>query len=157
MPTRTLKDRIQDDIKDAMRERAADRLLALRGLMAAIKQREVDDRTTLDDAGVVALIDKLVKQRRDSIAAFRQGGRDDLVAKEEAEVALLQAYLPERLSTDAVAAEVAMLVSELGAASWGGRAEPIISTRLRPLPNSARSAYIATAGADRARIDLAAE
>ncbi|MCL4739068.1 MAG: GatB/YqeY domain-containing protein [Burkholderiaceae bacterium] len=115
MPTRTLKDRIQDDIKDAMRERAADRLLALRGLMAAIKQREVDDRTTLDDAGVVALIDKLVKQRRDSIAAFRQGGRDDLVAKEEAEVALLQAYLPERLSTDAVAAEVAMLVSELGA------------------------------------------
>jgi len=115
MPTRALKDRIQDDIKDAMRERAADRLLALRGLMAAIKQREVDDRTTLDDAGVVALIDKLVKQRRDSIAAFRQGGRDDLVAKEEAEVALLQAYLPERLSTDAVAAEVAMLVSELGA------------------------------------------
>ncbi|HMQ73020.1 MAG TPA: GatB/YqeY domain-containing protein [Rubrivivax sp.] len=115
MPTRTLKDRIQDDIKDAMRERAADRLLALRGLMAAIKQREVDDRTTLDDAGVVALIDKLVKQRRDSIAAFRQGGRDDLVAKEEAEAALLQAYLPERLSTDAVAAEVAMLVSELGA------------------------------------------
>lgn len=115
MPTRTLKDRIQDDIKDSMRERAADRLLALRGLMAAIKQREVDDRTTLDDAGVVALIDKLVKQRRDSIAAFRQGGRDDLVAKEEAEVALLQAYLPERLSTDAVAAEVAMLVSELGA------------------------------------------
>jgi uncharacterized protein YqeY len=115
MPTRTLKDRIQDDIKDAMRERAADRLLALRGLMAAIKQREVDDRTTLDDAGVVALIDKVVKQRRDSIAAFRQGGRDDLVAKEEAEAALLQAYLPERLSTDAVAAEVAMLVSELGA------------------------------------------
>lgn len=115
MPTRALKDRIQDDIKDAMRERAADRLLALRGLMAAIKQREVDDRTTLDDAGVVALIDKLVKQRRDSIAAFRQGGRDDLVAKEEAEAALLQAYLPERLSTDAVAAEVAMLVSELGA------------------------------------------
>lgn len=115
MPTRTLKDRIQDDIKDSMRERAADRLLALRGLMAAIKQREVDDRTTLDDAGVVALIDKLVKQRRDSIAAFRQGGRDDLVAKEEAEAALLQAYLPERLSTDAVAAEVAMLVSELGA------------------------------------------
>jgi uncharacterized protein YqeY len=115
MPTRTLKDRIQDDIKDAMRERAADRLLALRGLMAAIKQREVDDRTPLDDAGVVALIDKVVKQRRDSIAAFRQGGRDDLVAKEEAEAALLQAYLPERLSTDAVAAEVAMLVSELGA------------------------------------------
>jgi uncharacterized protein YqeY len=115
MPTRTLKDRIQDDIKDAMRERAADRLLALRGLMAAVKQREVDDRTTLDDAGVVALIDKLVKQRRDSIAAFRQGGRDDLVAKEEAEAMLLQAYLPERLSADAVAAEVAALVTELGA------------------------------------------
>lgn len=115
MSPRTLKDRIQDDIKDAMRERAAARLLALRGLMAAIKQREVDDRTTLDDAGVVALIDKLVKQRRDSIAAFRQGGRDDLVAKEEAEATLLQAYLPERLSADAIAAEVAVLVTELGA------------------------------------------
>lgn len=116
MPTRTLKDRIQDDIKDAMRERAADRLLALRGLMAAIKQREVDDRTTLDDAGVVALIDKLVKQRRDSIAAFRQGGREDLVAKEEAEAQLLQAYLPTRLSLQAVEAEIAALVAELGAA-----------------------------------------
>lgn len=115
MSPRTLKDRIQDDIKDAMRERAAARLLALRGLMAAIKQREVDDRTTLDDAGVVALIDKLVKQRRDSIAAFRQGGRDDLVANEEAEATLLQAYLPERLSADAIAAEVAVLVTELGA------------------------------------------
>ncbi|MBI3155563.1 MAG: GatB/YqeY domain-containing protein [Burkholderiales bacterium] len=116
MPTRTLKDRIQDDIKQAMRERAADRLLALRGLMAAVKQREVDDRTTLDDAGVVALIDKLVKQRRDSIAAFRQGGRDDLVAKEEAEATLLQAYLPERLSAEVLAAEVAALLAELGAA-----------------------------------------
>lgn len=132
MPTRTLKDRIQDDIKQAMRERAADRLLALRGLMAAVKQREVDDRTTLDDAGVVALIDKLVKQRRDSIAAFRQGGRDDLVAKEEAEATLLQAYLPERLSADALAAEVAALLAELGATGPAdmGRAMAAAKARL---------------------------
>ncbi|MDH4050771.1 MAG: GatB/YqeY domain-containing protein, partial [Rubrivivax sp.] len=75
MSTVTLKDRIQEDMKSAMRSRESHRLTTIRGLMAAVKQREIDERTTLDDAGVVAVVDKLVKQRRDSVAAFRQGGR----------------------------------------------------------------------------------
>lgn len=120
MSTTTLKDRIQDDVKSAMRAREAERLTTLRGLLAAVKQREVDERTTLDDTAVLSVIDKLLKQRRDSIAAFRQGGREDLAAKEEAEAHVLQAYLPERLSAEAVATRVAALVAELGA---GGPAD----------------------------------
>lgn len=115
MPEPSLKDRIQEDVKAAMRARDSARLLTVRGLMAAIKQREIDDRVTLDDAAVLAVIDKLVKQRRDAIAAFRQGGREDLVAQEEAEARLLEAYLPQRMSADEVAAAAAALVSELGA------------------------------------------
>ncbi|MEO7243579.1 MAG: GatB/YqeY domain-containing protein [Rubrivivax sp.] len=117
--TTPLKDRIQDDMKTAMRAREADRLTTIRGLMAAIKQREIDDRIVLDDAGVVAVIDRLVKQRRDSITAFRQGGREDLATREEAEAGWLQVYLPTRLSADAVSAQVAALVAELGAAGPG--------------------------------------
>lgn len=113
--TSSLKDRIQDDMKTAMRARDSARLLTIRGLMAAIKQREVDERITLDDAAVLAVIDKLVKQRRDAIAAFRQGGREDLVAQEEAESRVLEAYLPQRLSAEQVAAQAAALVAELGA------------------------------------------
>jgi uncharacterized protein YqeY len=82
MATMTLKDRITDDMKAAMRARDADRLLAIRGLLAAIKQREVDDRITLDDAAVVAIVDRLIKQRKDSITQFQAGGRADLVSKE---------------------------------------------------------------------------
>ena len=115
----TLKDRITEDMKTAMRAKDAERLLAIRGLLAALKQREVDERIVLDDAAVVAIVDKLIKQRKDSITAFQQGGREDLVAKESAEVAVLQAYLPQRLSADEVAAEVAALVKELGAAGPG--------------------------------------
>jgi len=115
MSTAPLKDRIQADMKDAMRARESERLTTIRGLMAAIKQREVDGRVELDDAGVIAVVDKLVKQRKDSVAAFRQGGREDLASKEEAEAKLLSAYLPQRLSADQVAAEVAALVAELGA------------------------------------------
>jgi len=77
----SLKDRITDDMKSAMRAREADRLLAIRGLLAAIKQREVDERIELDDAAVTAIIDKQIKQRKDSIAQFEAGGRADLVAK----------------------------------------------------------------------------
>ncbi|MEP7283412.1 MAG: GatB/YqeY domain-containing protein [Rubrivivax sp.] len=117
--TTTLKDRIQDDMKTAMRAREADRLTTIRGLMAAIKQREIDDRIVLDDAGVVAVIDRLVKQRHDSITAFRQGGREDLATREEAEAGWLRVYLPKRLSADAVSAQVAALVAELGAAGPG--------------------------------------
>ncbi|MDE2146785.1 MAG: GatB/YqeY domain-containing protein [Burkholderiales bacterium] len=111
----SLKDRITDDMKAAMRARDADRLLAIRGLLAALKQREVDERVVLDDAAVVAIVDKLVKQRKDSIAAFEQGGRADLVAKEAAELAVLVAYLPQRLSAAEIGAAVAALVGELGA------------------------------------------
>ncbi len=111
----SLKQRITDDMKAAMRAKDAGRLSAIRMLLAAIKQREVDERVELDDAGVVAVVDRLLKQRRDSIAAFAQAGRDDLVAKESAEAEVLQAYLPQRLSADEVAAEVARLVAALGA------------------------------------------
>ena len=111
----SLKDRITDDMKDAMRAKDAPRLLTIRGLLAAIKQREVDERIVLDDAAVVAIIDKLVKQRKDSIEQFTAGGRQDLVDKEKAELQLLEGYLPARLSADAIAAEVAALVAETGA------------------------------------------
>ena len=111
----SLKDRVIDDMKAAMRARDADRLLAIRGLLAAIKQREVDERVVLDDAAVVAIVDKLVKQRKDSIAQFRAGGRADLVDKESAEQAVLEQYLPQRLDADAVAAGVAQLAAALAA------------------------------------------
>jgi uncharacterized protein YqeY len=116
LKTSPLKDRIQEDMKAAMRARESERLSTIRMLLAAIKQREVDDRIALDDAAVIGVVDKLVKQRRDSIAAFRQGGREDLALREEAEAGWLQAYLPTRLSNDAIAAGVAALVGELGAA-----------------------------------------
>jgi uncharacterized protein len=111
----TLKERITDDMKSAMKAKEADRLLTIRGLLAACKQREVDERITLDDAAVIAILDKLVKQRKDSIVAFEQGGRADLVAKERAELLVLEAYLPQRLSTEQIAAAVAAIVVELKA------------------------------------------
>jgi len=111
----SLKDRITEDMKAAMRARQADRLLAIRGLLAAIKQREVDERIVLDDAAVVAVIDKLVKQRKDSIAQFQAAGRTDLVDKESAEQAVLEGYLPQRLGADAVEAEVQALAAQLAA------------------------------------------
>jgi uncharacterized protein YqeY len=115
----SLKDRISDDMKAAMRAKDAERLSAIRMLMAAMKQKEVDERIALDDAAIVAIVDRLLKQRRDSIAAFAQAGRDDLVAKESAEVEVLQAYLPQRLSAEQVATEVGRLVAELGATGPG--------------------------------------
>ncbi len=111
----SLKDQITEDMKTAMRSRAADRLLTIRMLLAAIKQREVDERIELDDAAVVGVVDKLIKQRKDSIAAFQTAGRTDLVDKESAELAVLQAYLPARLSADEVTAAVAAIVAGLGA------------------------------------------
>ena len=115
----SLKDQITDDMKAAMRAKEADRLSAIRMLLAAIKQREVDERITLDDAQVVAIVDKLLKQRKDSIAAFTQAGRTDLADKESAEVTVLSAYLPARLSADEVAAAVAAIVAQTGAAGPG--------------------------------------
>lgn len=115
----TLKERITEDMKAAMRAKETDRLSTIRMLLAACKQKEVDERIELDDAAVIGIVDKLIKQRKDSIAAFQQAGRTDLVDKESAEVVVLNAYLPQRLSVDEISAEIAAIVAELGAAGPG--------------------------------------
>ena len=115
----TLKDRITEDMKEAMRAKQADRLLAIRMLLAACKQKEVDERVTLDDVAVIGIVDKLIKQRKDSIAAFAQAGRTDLVNKETAEIQVLEAYLPQRLDAAQIAAEVARIVAQIGASGPG--------------------------------------
>jgi uncharacterized protein YqeY len=115
----SLKDRITDDMKAAMRAKEADRLGTIRLLLAALKQKEVDERVVLDDAMVIAIVDKLIKQRKDSIAQFGAAGRDDLVAKESAELLVLEAYLPARLSADEIDAAVRGIVAELGAKGPG--------------------------------------
>ena len=115
----SLKDQITEDMKAAMRARDTERLGTIRLLTAAIKQKEVDERLTLDDAAVIAVVDKLIKQRKDSIDAFVQAGRQDLADKEAAEVRVLQAYLPARLSPDEIAAEVRAILGELGASGPG--------------------------------------
>jgi uncharacterized protein YqeY len=115
----SLKDRITEDMRTAMRAKDAPRLLTIRGLLAAMKQREVDERIELDDAAVVAIVDKLCKQRKDSIEQFTSGGRQDLVDKERAELAVLESYLPARLDAAAVEATVAAVVARLGASGAG--------------------------------------
>jgi uncharacterized protein YqeY len=115
----TLKERINEDMKAAMRAKEAERLSTVRMLLAAIKQKEVDERIVLDDAQVIGIVDKLIKQRKDSVAAFQQAGRTDLVDKESAEIRVLEAYLPQRLSAAEIAAEVAAIVAETGAAGPG--------------------------------------
>ena len=109
-----LKDQITEDMKTAMRAKDSERLGTIRLLLAALKQKEVDERVVLDDAAVVAIVDKLIKQRKDSIEAFQKAERKDLADKEAAELLVLQAYLPARLSAEEVAAEVKAIVSELG-------------------------------------------
>ncbi|MBP6901121.1 MAG: GatB/YqeY domain-containing protein [Burkholderiaceae bacterium] len=113
----SLKDQITEDMKAAMRAKDSQRLSAIRMLLAAVKQREVDERITLDDAQLVAVVDKLIKQRKDSIAAYQGAGRQDLADKEAAELTVLQAYLPARLSAEEIAAEVAEIVAGLGGAA----------------------------------------
>ncbi len=115
----SLRDRITEDMKAAMRAKDGEKLSTIRMLQAAMKQREVDERITLDDTQIVAIVDKLIKQRKDSVAAFEAGGRPDLVVKEQAEIAVLQAYVPQRLSADEIGARVAAIVAELGAAGPG--------------------------------------
>ncbi|WP_298233711.1 GatB/YqeY domain-containing protein [uncultured Azohydromonas sp.] len=114
-----LKDQITEDMKSAMRAKDTARLSTIRLLLAAIKQKEVDERITLDDAQVVSVVDKLVKQRKDSIAAYTQAARQDLADIEAAEMQVLQGYLPQRLSQEEVQAEVDALVAEMGAAGPG--------------------------------------
>ena len=111
----TLKDRITEDMKQAMRAKQAERLSAIRMLLAACKQKEIDERITLDDAAVIGIVDKLIKQRKDSVAAFAQAGRTDLVNKETAEIHVLEAYLPQRLDAAQIGAEVARIVAQTGA------------------------------------------
>jgi len=127
-----LKDQITEDMKTAMRAKDAPRLLTIRGLLAACKQREVDERIVLDDAAVIAIIDKLVKQRKDSITQFAAGNRPDLVEKEAAELRVLEAYLPQRMGAEEVAAEVAKIVTELGASGPGdmGKVMGAVKARL---------------------------
>ena len=109
----SLKDQITEDMKNAMRAKDSERLGTIRLLLAAAKQKEVDERVVLDDATMVAIVDKLIKQRKDSITAFTQADRMDLADKEAAEVKVLEAYLPQRLSADEVALEVRAIVAEL--------------------------------------------
>ena len=111
----SLKDRISDDMKAAMRAKETQKLGTIRLLMAAMKQKEVDERITLDDTAIVAIIDKMLKQRRDSISQFESAGRTDLVDAEKAEVAVLTAYMPQPFSAEEVAAVIAAAVAESGA------------------------------------------
>ena len=113
----SLKERITQDMKDAMRAGDKDRLGHIRMLQAAIKQREVDERIMLDDTQVLAVVEKMIKQRREAIAQFEAGGRADLAAKEQAEITLLQGYMPEQLSSAEVDALVVAAIGESGAAS----------------------------------------
>lgn len=127
----SLKDRVTEDMKAAMRAKDAQRLGTIRLLLAACKQREVDERIELDDAAVIGLVDKMIKQRKDSIAAFEQGQRPDLVATERAEIDVLQAYLPQRLDAAEVEAAVSALVSELGAAGPGDMGKVMAAAKAR--------------------------
>jgi uncharacterized protein len=112
-----LKDRVTEDMKTAMRAGDKERLAAVRLLLAAIKQREVDERITLDDGQVLAVIEKMIKQRRESITQFESGGRSDLAAKESAEIGVLQGYLPAQLTPAEVDALIAEAIAATGAAS----------------------------------------
>ena len=140
----SLKLRIQDDMKAAMRARESDRLATIRMLLAAMKQREVDERIELDDAAVVSIVDKLIKQRKDSVAAFRQGGRDDLADKEAAEILVLEVYLPQRLSPAQIAIEIQALVAELGATGPGDMGRVMAAAKSR-LASQAEMALVSAA------------
>jgi uncharacterized protein YqeY len=128
----SLKERITEDMKTAMRAKDSERLGTIRLLQSAMKQKEVDERIELDDAAIVAIVDKMIKQRKDSIAAFEQAARQDLVDKEKTELAVLSAYLPERLSAQELTAAVQAIVTELGASGPGdmGKVMGAVKTRL---------------------------
>lgn len=113
----TLREKINDDVKSAMRSGDTVRRDTIRLLLAALKQREVDERKTLSDADVLGVIEKMIKQRRDSISQFEQGGRQDLADKEKQELALLQDYMPQAMGEDELAAAVSAAVAETGAST----------------------------------------
>ena len=113
----TLKERITEDMKSAMRSGDKERLATVRMALAAIKQREVDERITLDDGQVLAVLEKMIKQRKEAITQFESGGRADLVAKESAEITVLQAYLPAQMSDSELDALIDQAIGQTGAAS----------------------------------------
>ena len=128
----SLKDQINEDMKSAMRAKEAERLGTIRLLMSAMKQKEVDERITLDDAAVIAIVDKLIKQRKDSVAAYAQAQREDLADIERKEIVVLEAYLPQRMSAEEITAAVQALVAELGASGPGdmGKVMGAVKARL---------------------------
>ena len=128
----SLKALITEDMKTAMRAQDSVRLGTIRLLQAAMKQKEVDERIELDDTAVIAIIDKLIKQRKDSIAAYQAAQRQDLADVEIAEMAILEVYLPKRLSAEEITAEVAAIVAEVGAKGAGdmGKVMGAVKTRL---------------------------
>lgn len=128
----SLKAQITEDMKTAMRAKDSVRLATIRLLQAAIKQKEVDERVELDDAAVIAIVDKMIKQRKDSIAAFEGAGRQDLADQEKAETAVLQGYLPQRMSTEEITAAVQAIVAQLGASGPGdmGKVMGAVKTQL---------------------------
>jgi len=128
----SLKDQITEDMKTAMRAKDSFRLGTIRLLLAAVKQKEVDERIVLDDTTLVGIVDKLIKQRKDSVAAYVQAQRQDLADKESDEIKVLEAYLPQRLSAEEVTAAVALIVSTLGAKGPGdmGKVMGAVKTQL---------------------------
>jgi len=112
-----LREQLNEDIKTAMKAREADKLAALRLMLSAVKQREVDERITLDDAGVVSVVEKMIKQRKDSIAQFEKAARQDLADKEKYEISVIEAYLPKQLSQAEVDAVIAEAIASTGAKS----------------------------------------
>ena len=127
-----LKQRITDDMKAAMRAKEVDRLGTISMLLAAMKQKEVDDRVELDDAMVVSIVDKLIKQRKDAAQQYEAAARADLADKEKAEITVLEAYLPQRLTADEIHAAVKAIVVEMGAAGPGdmGKVMGVVKQRL---------------------------
>jgi len=128
----SLKERITEDMKTAMRAKDSERLGTIRLLQAAMKQKEVDERIELDDTAIIAIVDKLIKQRKDSITQFEAGGRQDLADKEKSELSVLEVYLPARMSAEEVTAAVKAIVAELGASGPGdmGKVMGAVKSRL---------------------------
>jgi uncharacterized protein YqeY len=127
-----LREQLNEDIKTAMKAREQDRLAALRLMLSAVKQREVDERITLDDAGVIGVVEKMIKQRRESIVQYEKGARADLADKEKAEIAVLEAYLPQQLSQAEVEAAIAESIASTGAKSAAdmGKVMGVLKPRL---------------------------
>jgi len=127
-----LREQLNEDIKSAMKAREADRLAALRLMLSAVKQREVDERVTLDDAGVISVVEKMIKQRKDSIAQYEKAARQDLADREKYEISVIEAYLPQQLSPAEIDAIVAEAIAATGAKSAAdmGKVMGVVKPRL---------------------------